>query len=301
MLKSDKSSDPDQLADLYIELSDDLAFAQSHFPGSESERYLNQLTVRVHDSIHKTRKEGMGRFITFWTEELPVIYGRRRRELLYSLTLFLVAIAIGYLSQSGDTDFVRAILGDQYVNMTIANIESGDPMAVYSGQREMEMFLGITFNNVRVSFLAFVFGLMTAVGTGYIMMMNGIMVGSFLQFFNQYDLMAESLRVVFIHGTLELSAIVVAGAAGFVLGNSFLFPGSYTRSHSFVAGAREGVKMIVGLVPVFVIAGFLESFVTRHTGMPIVLSITIIGLSLLFVLWYYVLLPQKAINKKWVG
>lgn len=297
MLREEQVQNPDRLANLYIELSDDLAYAQSHYPGSETERYLNQLTVRVHDSIHQTRKEELNRFARFWSVELPQIYGRRRKELGYSFIVFLIAISIGYLSQSEDTEFVRAILGDSYVNMTLENIERGDPMAVYSSQREMEMFLGITFNNIRVSFIAFVFGVFTSIGTGYILLTNGVMIGSFLQFFNQYDLLGESLRVVFIHGTLELWAVVVAGGAGFVLGNSFLFPGTYTRRHSFIKGAREGVKMIVGLIPVFIIAGLLEGFVTRHTGMPLLLSLLIIGGSALFVIWYYVLYPFKVNTK----
>lgn len=296
LLEEKKTDDPDLLAELYTELTDDLAYAQSKFPGSRTEQYLNRLTVRVHDSIHRTRKEEMGRFITFWTDELPMVYGKHRRPLLYSVIVFSIALLIGYISQVNDAQFARAILGDQYVNMTIANIESGDPLAVYGSQRQMDMFLGITMNNVRVSFFAFVFGLLTAIGTGYILIMNGIMIGSFLQFFNQYDLLGESLRVVFIHGTLEISAIVVAGAAGLVLGNSFLFPGTYTRYRSFVSGAKDGVKMIIGLIPVFIAAGFLESFVTRYTGMPVVLSLTIIGASLLFVIWYYAYLPLTRIK-----
>jgi uncharacterized membrane protein SpoIIM required for sporulation len=291
LLSADRVADPDKLADLYIELSDDLAYARSHFPGSSAEQYLNSLTVRVHDEIHQTRKEEAGRFITFWTRELPVIYSGRQKELLYSLIVMIVALAIGYISQNNDPGFVRSILGDQYVNTTISNIERGDPMAVYKSHREMDMFLGITFNNVRVSFITFAFGLLTAIGTGFVLLQNGIMIGSFLQFFNQYDLLGESLRVVFIHGTLEVSAIVIAGAAGIAMGNSFLFPGTYTRSRSFFNGAKEGVKMIVGLIPVFIAAGLLESFVTRYTGMPLALSLTIIGLSALFIFWYYVLLP----------
>ena len=242
LLSADRVADPDRLAELYIELSDDLAYAQSHFPGSSAEQYLNRLTVKVHDEIHQTRKEEAGRFITFWTHELPLIYARRQRELLYSFLVMAVALAIGFVSQSSDPEFVRSILGDQYVNMTIVNIESGDPMAVYSSQRQMDMFLGITFNNVRVSFITFAFGLLTAIGTGFVLIQNGIMIGSFIQFFNQYDLLGESLRVVFIHGTLEVSAIVIAGGAGIVMGNSFIFPGTYTRARSFLEGQRKALK-----------------------------------------------------------
>ena len=171
-------------------------------------------------------------------------------------------------------------------------------MAVYKQDHATGMFLGITVNNIRVSFLAFLAGLLASLGTGLILMKNGIMIGAFFSLFVEYGLLSESLLVVFIHGTLELSAIVIAGAAGFVMGNGLLFPGSYTRINSFKRSAKEGLKMAIGLVPLFIMAGFLESFVTRYTDMPLWLSLFIIGGSLLFVLWYFVYYPQSIQHKQ---
>lgn len=293
LLAGRKDHDPDELAELYTELTSDLAYAQSHYPKSKTVLYLNQLTVKVHDSIHKTKKEEYGRLITFWTKELPELYASKQKELFYSFLIFAIAISIGVLSQANDATFVRLIIGDAYVNMTMTNIENGDPLAVYKDSRQMDMFFKITINNIRVSFFAFVAGLMTAFGTAFILFQNGIMVGAFFQFFTGYNLLNKALLVVFIHGTLELSAIVIAGAAGFVLGNSFLFPGTLSRFRSFSKGTKEGVKMIIGLVPVFIMAGMLESFVTRYTEMPVWLSLIIIGLSASFIIYYYVLLPWK--------
>jgi uncharacterized membrane protein YhdT len=90
---------------------------------------------------------------------------------------------------------------------------------------------------------------------------------------------------------LEISAIVIASSAGFVLGNSFMFPGTYTRLESFKIGAVESLKICVCLVPVFIVAGFLESFVTRYTEMPLWLSIGIIAVSGAFILLYFVVYP----------
>lgn len=294
LISEKRARKPDELAEMYIELTDDLAFAQSHFPDSKTEQYLNQLTVKVHDTIHSSKKEEFSRFITFWTEELPIIYGKRQKEMGYALVLFFLFILIGAFSQYNESEFTRAILGDAYVNMTITNIEQGDPFAVYKSQRQMDMFFGITLNNIRVSFNAFILGMLTAFGTGYFMLVNGIMIGSFLQFFNEFDLFADAIRVVFIHGTLEISAIIIAGGAGFVLGNSFIFPGTFTRKRSFIIGVKDGMKMVIGLIPVFIAAGFLESFVTRYTELPLTVSAVIILLSLAFVIYYYAILPNMA-------
>jgi uncharacterized membrane protein SpoIIM required for sporulation len=218
-----------------------------------------------------------------------------------SFLIFLIAVIIGVLSSSGDSGFVRLILGDSYVNMTLENIDKGDPMAVYKKMNGVDMFLGITFNNIRVSFFAFMMGLLFSFGTAWILLRNGIMLGSFQYFFHQHDLLIDSVLVIWIHGTLEISAIIIAGAAGLTLGNSFLFPGTYSRKQSFMIGAKEGLKIIVSLIPIFIIAGFLESFVTRHTGMPVYLSLTIILGSLFFVIWYFIIYPAQLFQKKGGG
>lgn len=297
LLNDSSSDDPDKLADLYIELSADLAYAQANYPGSKTKEYLNQLSVAVHTEIYKSRKEDRRRLITFWTQELPELFGSKQKELLYSLIVFMLAISIGVLSSVNDPSFVRLIMGDAYVNMTISNIEKGDPLAVYKKAEELEMFFAITINNVKVSFFAFTSGLLTSIGTGVILLQNGVMVGAFLHFFAEYGLIGEALRVIFIHGALELSAIVIAGAAGFVIGNGILFPGTYTRRHSFIKAGKEGLKMIIGLVPIFITAGLLESFVTRYTQMPLWLSLCIIFGSFAFILYYFVWLPITLKNK----
>lgn len=293
VLKKPKDTHPDKLADLYIDLTNDLAFAQSNYPNSKTTDYLNQLSARVHDNLYKNKKEDTRRFITFWSREIPELFAQHQKSLLYSFIIFMTACSIGYLSSSQDPTFVRLILGDSYVNMTVTNIENNDPLAVYKSRYEVNMFLRITFNNIRVSFVTFVLGLLTSIGTGFVLFQNGIMVGTFLQFFSNYGLLEKSLLVVFIHGSLELSAIVIAGAAGIVMGNSFLFPGTFSRGRAFIKGAKDGLKMIIALVPIFIAAGALESFVTRYTEMPIWLSLFIIISSFTFILSYFVILPIR--------
>ena len=99
--------------------------------------------------------------------------------------------------------------------------------------------------------------------------------------------------MVFIHGALELSAIVVAGGAGFVMGGALLFPGTYPRLVSFREGALRGTKLILGLVPIFLTAAALEGFATRHTEMPLALAVAVIGASFAFMVFYYVWWPRR--------
>ncbi|MFD2786463.1 stage II sporulation protein M [Hymenobacter rubripertinctus] len=282
---------PEELARRYVELTDDLSYARTFYPDSATTAYLNGLTGKLHQALYKNKRQEPGRFLDFWLRELPLLVARRRRQLLATLAFFLVCVFIGALSAAYDDTFVRVVLGDEYVNRTLANIQKGDPMAVYKGEEEAPMFLYITLNNVKVSLYAFAGGITGGLFTLFMLFRNGVMLGSFQWFFYQQGVLLPSVLTIWIHGTLEISAIVLAGGAGWIMAHSLLFPGTYSRRDSLRHGARDGMKLVVGLVPVFVVAGFLEGFVTRHTEMPLPASLSIIGLSATFILGYFVAYP----------
>ena len=292
-LLKDHNSNPDQLADLFIQITDDLSYSRTNYAESKTTVYLNQLALKVHQAIYKNKKEEKGRVLKFWKYELPGLMSSVHKQLFYSFSIFALAMLVGAVSTAHDDTFVRLILGDNYVNMTLDNIEKGDPMAVYKNMNQSDMFFGITFNNVRVSFMAFIYGLMFSVGTGLLLMYNGIMLGAFQYFFYQKGLLMTSVLTIWIHGTLEISAIIIAGCAGLVMGNSILFPGTFPRIESFKTGAKKGLKIIVGLIPIFIVAGFLESFVTRLTEMHWGIKLFIILTSAFFIIYYFIIYPIK--------
>src|SRR5699024_5680020 len=122
------------------------------FPASRITIYLNNLASALHNEIYRNKREKWTRIITFWTKEVPATMYDARRELRLSFIIFLVSVLIGIISAANDPGFVRLILGNAYVDMTLDNIANGEPMAVYGGSSEVPMFLGITLNNVMVSF-----------------------------------------------------------------------------------------------------------------------------------------------------
>ena len=297
-LINSKSADARLVALRYSEINDDLAYARSHFPGGRTENYLNSLLSTTHSKLYRTERKRPGRFLAFWAEELPLLWYVHRRYLLFSFVFFLTATGIGVFSSIQEPVFVRGILGDAYVNMTLGNIEKEDPMAVYKSMNEMDMFLAITINNVRVSFLAFIGGIIGGFGTLYILLQNGIMLGAFQYFFHEFDLLWETVLVIWIHGALEISAIIIAGGAGLTMAGGLLFPGSYPRFYAFRRNAMDGLRMVTGLVPFFVVAGALESWVTRLTDMPVYLSLSIILGSFAVVILYFVLYPRAVAHSK---
>ncbi len=293
IVKSQQRAQPDRLAELFIQITDDLSFARTHYPQSRTTTYLNALASKVHLEIYKNKKEEKSRFVSFWKYELPEVMFEARKPLLYAFIIFVIAGVMGAVSAKYDPTFVRLIMGDGYVNMTLENIKSGNPTKVYSGESELMMFFMITWNNILVSFRVFVFGIFASLGTGFFLFYNGLMVGTFIMFFALEQQLGQALPVIMLHGTVELTSIVIAAAAGFTMGNSLLFPGTYSRLVSFKRGAIKGLKIVMGLVPFFILAGFIESFITRYAFMHWSIKLVVIGLSAVLMIYYFVLYPLR--------
>lgn len=290
MLREDRH-DPAKLNDLFIQVTDDLSYARTFYPNRSVRVFLNALAQRVFHNIYKGRRFPAERLRLFWTDELPRIMWESRQALLLSFALFVLAFGIGVVSSIINPDFARIILGDSYVDMTLANIESGDPMAVYKDSGPLGSSAGITANNLFVALRTAIFGVLASIGTVFIMLHNGVMVGAFQYFFVQQGVFWESFLTIWIHGTLEISAIIIAGAAGLVAGSGLLFPGTYRRVQAFQITMRRGLKIFIGIVPIIILAGFFEGFLTRYTETPDLIRAAFIFTSLFFVLWYFVWLP----------
>jgi uncharacterized membrane protein SpoIIM required for sporulation len=282
---------PDRLADLYIRLTDDLAYARTFYPRSQLVRYLNGLAARTHLAIYRSQRARRNRIVQFWAEDLPLALYESRMFLFYAFLWFSATFLIGAVCALQNDELLRTILGDGYVEMTLENIERGDPMGVYKSQPSFPMFVYIAANNLLICLKFFAYGLLLSAGTLYYLFVNGVMIGSFLAFFHTQDVLMEALPVVYIHGTLEISAIVLSAAAGLMLGNSLIFPGTLTRLQSLTLAARRGIKIMVSVVPVILAAAWLEGYITRLTDMPLAFKLLIILLSLLYIVGYYLVYP----------
>jgi len=289
--------DPDALVEGYIQLTNDLAFAQTYYAQSKTLSYLNSLASQAHQKIYRNKKEQGHRIIDFWVREFPLFFRQYHRTLWVAFLIFATATAIGAVSALNDSTFVRLILGDGYVNQTLENIAKGEPTAIYKGGSEIGTFLGITINNIRVAFLAFALGAIGSLGTAYVLFTNGVMLGAFCSFFYTKGVFFEANRQIWLHGTIEISVIIIAGCAGLIMGNGLLFPGTFSRRLSFMRGAKDGLKVVVSTLPFFILAGFIEGYITRYADMPDWLALSIIGGSLLLVVHYYIVYPNL-LNRK---
>jgi uncharacterized membrane protein SpoIIM required for sporulation len=289
---------PDELASLYIHLVNDLSYAQTYYPKSKTVTYLNHLAALTYQKIYKTKREDTNRLVYFFKTEVPLIVYEYRRYVLYAFLLFFTFVAIGAISAANDEDFVRLILGDDYVNMTLENIKEGNPVAVYKSGSNWGSAIGITLNNLYVGLLCYVYGIFIGVGTLYALFNNSLMLGSFQYFFYEQGVFWKSVRGIWIHGAMEIFGIVIEAAAGFILGASILFPKTYSRLASMKIGFKNSLKIWMSTIPFTIAAGMLEGFITRYSPvMPMVLNIFIILFTLSVISFYYLIYPYR-VHKK---
>lgn len=301
------TDDPDETAERFITLIDDVSYAKTFYPKSKVTRWVNGIAASIYQSIYQNKKEKYSRIFRFWRLELPLLFRKYQRVLLFTTIVFLLFVAVGVFSAKYDPEFTRGVLSDSYVEETENNIQNGDPFGVYHREGQFNMFVTIAYNNIKVAFLCFIFGFTLGLFTIWVMWKNGLMLGVFHYMFFTKGLGMQSIVVVWIHGTLEISAIVIASTAGFILANGILFPGTFKRLISFKQGAKDAAKVLLSLIPVFITAAFFESYITRWMsrtyekgatdGMPLWVGISILAVSFSFIIWYFVILPIR-LHKK---
>lgn len=283
---------PDELANLYIQMMNDLSYAQTYYPKSKTVVYLNHLASQIYQKIYKTKRTEKNRLLEFFKTEVPLLLYEYKRYVLYAFILFFITVAMGVISARYDQNFVRLILGDGYVNMTLDNIKKGNPMAVYGSGSNWGSFIGITMNNLYVGARCYIYGIFGGLGTFYIFLQNSLMLGSFQYFFYEQGVFWKSVRGIWIHGSMEIFAIVIESAAGFILGASILFPKTFSRLNSLKIGFKNSFKIFLSTFPFTISAGFLEGFITRYSiDMPNWLSSFIILFTLGIISFYYLVYP----------
>lgn len=291
-LNSQTKANPEELSNLYIDITDDLAYSQTYYQRRTVRVYLNKLAQNVFIGVNKYKKDSFKTVFRQVTTEIPLEIYRARKTLLTALIAFLIYVGIGIVSTIINPDFPRVVMGDGYVDMTISNIEAGNPLGVYQSSEQMSMFIRITSNNLMVAFLVFFVGLFFTMGTHMLLFSNGVLIGAFQYYFFTKGLLITSFLGIWIHGAFEISAIVIAAGAGITIGNGLLFPGSYTRFQSLKLAMRRGVRIMLLLVPFIIMAGFLESYVTRHYNtLPDWSKLAIIIFSFLIMLSAFVIYP----------
>jgi uncharacterized membrane protein SpoIIM required for sporulation len=263
----------------------DYSLLRSWFPGDPLIRELNALLCKALLIIGRNPLTDRDRMTRFYSFSFPEVIIKLSRFFLLSTFIFLASALFGYFITMVNPFFANAIVGDEYIYMTIDNIRNGTPFAVYQAHFKYAMSGFIMANNIKVAFYAFSSGVFYGVGTFLVLISNGLMLGSITAVFASHNLLWSFLSTVLVHGTLELFAIMVAGAAGLRLGQSLFRPGHLTRKQALASFGREAFILTAAMTPVFIIAGILEGYVTP-LGLSAMARCGCIGGSALFLTVY---------------
>lgn len=292
-----RSVDPDVLARSYVSVIDDLAHARAQYPTSLTTAYLNGLAAQMHVALARNRRAHLRSASHFWLRSAPEALVQIRSYIMLCTAAILMMAAMGFLVGLESLDLARVILGNGYVDMTLANIEMGQPMNVYASMPPVAMFLRIALNNVWVMTSITAFGIIPVIGIMQSIVVHGLMIGTFHAVFATHGHLGTSILAILVHGAFELTCLVVSAAAGLRMGLSFLNPGTYPRQVAFIRAARGAVSTIIVLVPFIVVAAFLEGFITRWTTMPLALNLFIIIASFVLIWGYVFFLPHRFVTR----
>ena len=298
VISNKEKKSPDDIANLHIKIMNDLVYAQTYYPKSKVTLFLNKLAKSSFDTVYHSKRRNKNVFLYFFFDKVPLICYQYRKYIYLSFIVFFAFFLIGLLSTFNDESFARQILGDNYINQTIENIESGDAMAIYKGGSNWGTFIGIYDNNQRVGLNMFLSGLFIGIGTGFYVVYNAIMLAVFQAFFYQNNSFFDSLKGIWIHGTYEIFGMIIEAAAGYIIGASILFPGAFKRFESFKTGMKSAFYIFISTIPFTLAAAFLEGYITRYSNiMPTIACLAIIGFSFVTISYYYLVLPFKVANK----
>jgi len=272
-----------ELSAAYRATTGDLAFAQTHFRGTTVLLFLHQLVARAHNQIYRARAVSLGDAVLFFRREIPEAVRRHLLAVNWAALIFVTGVMLGLTAVQFDERAASIILPTSILDSIYSgHMWTGPLFSVVPAPVASTMLFT---NNISVALLAFAGGLSFGVVTFWILFFNGVMLGMVFKLCANYGLLTALMAFIVTHGFLEISAIILAGGAGFVVANALLQPGDYSRRDALSIQARSGVRMAVAAVPALIVAGCLEAFVSPST-LPFAVK-AVIGITMGLSFWLY--------------
>ena len=283
-LQTLSSDELDELGRLYRNATSDLALARRDFPGHNVNAYLNQLVGRAHSFLYRGEPLRWQWLTQFYSQTFPRLYRELLPYTICSFALFMVAIFIAFFTVWQMPDTVYLFMGEGAVGL-VREVEQGRMWTDIEPAVRSSSASFILTNNIQVTFLTFAGGITAGLLSAWILVNNGLNIGAIfglLQFHGMFSGLAEFVAA---HGFIELSVIFLAGGCGLYMGDGLLRPGLLTRRAALVERGQDSVRLILGCVPLLIIAGLIEGFISPsglHWGVKLA-----VGLSTGILLYYY--------------
>jgi uncharacterized membrane protein SpoIIM required for sporulation len=257
-----------ELGRIYRRTASDLAIARAESRDPRLVNYLNSLVIRAHGRIYRSDSQGGARARKFFVRDFPQAFRRTWRYTATAFAVFLVFSGIAFFGTRHDPEFSEFAGISPFFREAVINNRKhwwerlNEANQIGSTQ--------IFTNNIKVTFYAFALGAMFGLGTLYILAYNGAMFGAIIALTYRAGFGNDLLSFVVGHGVIELSCIFIAGGAGLLIGTALLIPGDLSRGDALKSRGLEAVRLIVGCIPVLVVAGIIEGFISPAPISPII-------------------------------
>ncbi|WHY64540.1 stage II sporulation protein M [Neobacillus sp. SuZ13] len=269
---------------LYQKAAQNLSYSQTYFPHDEVTNYLNGLVAKSHNLLYKDQVSSFKQIRYFFSQKFIGLLLEQWKFIIAAMILFLIGGLGSFISVMNDPLHIYSILP--------AEIAKGvDPDQLGKGHEAVDsalMSASIMTNNIKVAIFAFAGGITFGLVTTYLMVYNGIIIGALAALFWHHGKSYDFWAYIVPHGMIELTAIFIAGGAGLLMGYKLFVPGQYSRSFQLKQHALRSVQLLLGTIPLFVIAGIIEGFITPAAisleAKYIVAFLTVIGLFLYVVI-----------------
>lgn len=284
-----------ELGRLYRSTSADLSRARALKLSGDVQVYLNNLVVRAHNQVYQTDKNRWKDLFGFLWVGFPRLVRENILYVFIAFALFSIPLATSYSIVTQDLNFAQyeVSAGQPLVSEDLWHMIEKKQMWTDLVQGQSPVSFGlISTNNIRVAIMAFVFGITFGIGTVFILLVNGLSIGTTLGVCKVYGMAPKLLTFVAAHGVIELNCIFIAGGAGLMMGKALLFPGKHKRVDKFKLAAKKASGMFAGTIPLLLIAGCIEGFISPRTDLEPSVKYAV-SLATLMLLGLYIFAPRK--------
>ncbi|MBP3952675.1 stage II sporulation protein M [Bacillus suaedae] len=277
---------------LYQKATQNLSYSQTYFGQDDVTAYLNGLVAKSHNLLYRDQVSSMKQIRTFFGTTFVRLLSEQWRFVVIAMLLFTLGAAGSFAAVINDPLHLYSVLPPQ-----IAQGVNPDQLGASDGMVDAPvMSAEIMTNNIQVAILAFAGGITFGLLTIYILIYNGIIIGALAALFWQYDKTYDFWAYIVPHGMIELTAIFIAGGAGLLMGYKLFVPGSYSRGYQLKEQAKRSVQLLLGTIPLFIIAGVIEGFIT-----PAAISLEakyLVAIITVFGLVFYVAIGKALLKRK---
>jgi uncharacterized membrane protein SpoIIM required for sporulation len=266
---------------LYLKVSQHVSVCQTYYPNSQLATYLNDLAARAHNTLYKGRVSSWSQLKHFFSQTFVDLFVERRGFIALAAFLFFLGSLVGFLTVQSQPEALNVIM---------PNASPVDPETLRAGRTDIaaaSTSAYIMTNNISVAIMAFCGGATLGILTVYMLLYNGLIIGALAAYYWNLGASYEFWAYIMPHGMIELTAIFIAGGAGLLMGYKVLVPGNYSRLHQFKTQAAQSCMMVLGTIPLFIIAGLVEGYITP-SGLPLIAKYAVAFLTVVAMIVYLV-------------